>query len=584
MFGIEHIDWAIIIVYLVGITVLGTWTARKVKTAASFFISDRRFGKVFMILFGFGTGTHSDHAVSVAAKTYNTGAPGIWYQWLWLFVTPFFWVLAPIFRRMRAVTTADYFEARYDRSVSVLYALVGMLNLIVNIAVALIACSAVITAISGETIETKWAIFGMTVLFVIYGVAGGLGAAIVTDFVQGILTVVLSFLILPFALSAVNGMAGLRESINNPDMFKLVAPGEITTLYVAVIAFNALVGWVTQPHNMAVSAAGKTEMEGRVGITVGMFLKRVCTIAWMLTGLCAVVLCATYAAEEGFKVDKVYGYMARDLLPAILPGLVGLFIASMLAAVMSSCDAFMVTSAGLFTENVYRPLLARHRSDRHYMFVGRIASVVVVACAVFFAFQLEGVISGLEAFWKIAAMMGIAFWVGLFWRRATVAAAWAATLASFAVLLFTSKLAVGEFVIWDFNATIIPTLPENIVLWKGHTLRIVWEGKLWLPIQMILYLSTGFVVMVVVSLFTRPVARDKLDRLYTCLRTPIVPGEPETAPFTLPEGVEPAPRRVLVKHPAFEIPVPTATSVIGFLLSCVGVALMIAIVRWIFSV
>ena len=70
----------------------------------------------------------------------------------------------------------------------------------------------------------------MTVMFVLYGVAGGLGAAIVTDFIQGLLTIVLSFLILPFALSAVGGIAGLRESVANPAMFETMGPLALTDL------------------------------------------------------------------------------------------------------------------------------------------------------------------------------------------------------------------------------------------------------------------------------------------------------------------------------------------------------------------
>lgn len=131
-----------------------------------------------------------------------------------------------------------------------LYAVVGMLQLMVNIGVMLKGSTAMITAVSGGQINPNIAICAMTVIFIIYGIAGGLSAAILTDFVQGILTIVLSFLILPFALSVVGGMAGLRESIQNPDMFKIVAPDGITAFYIAVISFNALLGWVTQPHNM----------------------------------------------------------------------------------------------------------------------------------------------------------------------------------------------------------------------------------------------------------------------------------------------------------------------------------------------
>jgi len=78
---------------------------------------------------------------------------GIWYQWLWLFATPFYWIIAPIFRRMRALTTGDYFEHRYDRSTAMLYTVVGILQLIVNIGVLLLGAGATIEAVSGGAIS-----------------------------------------------------------------------------------------------------------------------------------------------------------------------------------------------------------------------------------------------------------------------------------------------------------------------------------------------------------------------------------------------------------------------------------------------
>jgi len=566
MLGIEIIDWAVILAYLIGIIFIGFWAARKVKSAATFFMGDRKFGKVMMTFFMFGSGTHSDQAVSVAAKTYTAGASGIWYQWLWLFCTPFFWLIAPFFRRMRAVTTGDYFHNRYSLSVGFLYAMVGILQLMVNIGVMLKGSGAMVAAVSGGAIDPKLAIIAMTVIFVVYGIAGGLSAAIATDFVQGILTVVLSFLILPFALAKVGGISGIREMVDDPAMLEIVAPGEITAFFIAVIAFNALVGWVTQPHTLANCAAGKTEMEGRVGVVAGLFTKRICTIAWMLTGLCGLALYAGLG-----DADHVYGRMARELLPTIAPGLVGLFIASMLAAVMSTCDAFMVVCSGLFTENIYRKFLVRGKADKHYVLVGRIASGLLVLCGIGFAFSLESVVQGLEIFWKVSAMMGIAFWVGLFWRRATAAGAWAGTLSSFAALLFTSRIAFGDSVLWDFNTTLADKLPAFML----------WEGNLYLPWQMIIYLSIGFAVLVLVSLFTKRTPSEKLDRFYECLRTPIAKDEPETAPFTLPSGVEPAPRKVLMKHPDFELPRPTLVGIAGFAVSCGIVWVLVKFVYWV---
>ena len=562
------IDWVIVAAYLIGVTLLGTSSARRVKTSSNFFISDRQSGKLLMTFFSFGTGTNTDQAIGVASKTYTVGASGIWYQWLWLFSTPFYWLLAPLFRRMRAVTTSDYLLIRYGRSVAVLFAIVGMFQLSINIGVVLKATAALIAPVSGGAISPEMAIIGMTILFVIYGVAGGLNAAILTDAVQGVLTIVLSFLILPFALNAVGGLEGLRAraSVDNPELFSIVAPSDITVLYVVVLALNGLIGWVATPYSMQMIGAGRTEDDARVGLVAGMFLKRIVTIAWVLTAMCAV----GYYAGTTVNPDHVYGLMARDLLPQIAPGLIGLFIASVLAAVMSSCDCLMVAAAALFTENIYRPLIRPGRSERHYVLVGRLTSIIVVLAGLSIAFTLPGVVRGLEVFWMVGAMMGLAIWMSFVWRRATAAAAWASTLGGYAAGLFTSDIA---FIGWSFNNRFAGSLPEFML----------YEGKLFLPWQMIIYLTVSLVMMVAVSFVTRPPDKKRLDRVYECLRTPVSKDEPEGEPLTLPAGTTPAARSVLIAHPDFEIMRPTAYTVIGFLASCFMVVVLIGSFIWIIN-
>lgn len=567
MFGLHVADIIVLVVYLIGMLVIGGWSATKVKTSADFFMP-RRYGKFMMMMFGFGAGTHSDQAVGVASKTYSSGLSGIWYQWLWLFATPFYWLIAPVMRRCRAITTADIFEARYDRSVGVLYAIIGMLNLSINIGIMLKGSSAVISASTRGALSGDAAIAIMTIIFVLYGVAGGLGAAIITDFIQGVLTIIFSFLLLPLIMNAVGGMDGIRAGIGDPGKLSLVAPAEIGIFYISVIALNALVGIVTQPHTLSNCAAGKTEYEGRFGWMFGNLLKRVCTIPWCLTGLAGIVYFA--AAGRQVEPDHVFGAVAGDFLPEILPGMLGIFIAALLASVMSSCDAFMIASSALFTENIYRPLVAPKKPG-HYVTVGRIAAVLVVLGGVYCAYNLSGVVSGLEVFWKISAMMGIAFWLGLFWRRTTVAGAWAATLVAFAVMLLTDRISFGSWVIWDFNASLAHYLPDFML----------FEGKLYLPWQMTLYLATGLIAGIVVSLFSKPVDENKLDRFYALIRTPITLGEQVDTPCTLPDGAVVPEKRQLFPNTSLELLVPSKTSVYGFLLGWACVAVLIYTVYFI---
>ncbi len=557
--GLHIADILVLGLYLVGITVIGIWAARRIKNIADFFMP-RRFGKVMMITHAFGTGTHSDQAVIVASKSFTNGLSGIWYQWLWLFATPFYWLIAPVMRRFRAITTADVFETRFSPRVAMLFAVVGMLNLSVNIGVMLKGAGEVIGAGTPDDVSPNIAIAVMTVMFVIYGVAGGLSAAIITDFIQGILTIIFSFLLLPFVLHAVGGLGGIRDTIPNAkEMFSLVAPSEIGFFYIAVIAFNGLVGIVTQPHTMGNCAAGKTEMEGRVGWMFGNLIKRVCTVAWCLTGLAAVV----YFTGNDVEPDKIYGLVAADFLPRILPGLLGLFLVTILASVMSSCDSFMIASSGLFTENIYKRLLPE-RTAKHYVFVARAASLLIVAGGVGFAYWLEGVVQGLEIFWKISSMMGIAFWLGLFWRRTTVAGAWASTLTAFGVWWLTTQ---EFFISWLGSLSMAESL----------TFIFVKDGvpEVYLPWVMVFYLSAGTIVGIVVSLFTRPVSEEKLDNFYALVRTPVKPGEQVPVPCTLPDDAEVPEKRNIFPNTSLEIAIPSRTSVVGFLAGWACVAAII---------
>ncbi len=565
MSGLHPVDAIVLVIYLVGITLLGSWMARGVASMADYFMP-RRFGKATMIMHAFGTGTASDQAVTVASATVRDGLSGIWYQWMWLFSTPFYWVIAPIMRRFRAITTADVYELRYDRSVSMLFALVGIVGMAVKIGVMLKGAGALIDSGTGGLIDADIAIPIITVLFVIYGMAGGLSGAIMTDFVQGIMTIIFSVMLLPVILSEVGGLNGVRETITaahlNKNMLSLVAPGNIGIFYITLLSVNSLFLIVAMPSVMGNCAAGRTEMDGRVGFMFGTLAKRICTIAWCVTAIAAVA----WYLQNGINLaevdpDKVYGDVAHRFLPKLLPGMLGVFIASLLAAVMSSCDSFMLASSALFTENIYKKLLP-DESPSHYIWVGRIVSLFVVIAGIAVAWSIEGVVEGLKVWYKVFPMMGIAFWMGLIWRRATIAGAWTSTLAGFAAWWLVTQ---SFFIEWV--ATLEFSQPLGLVNEYNGNLEI-YE-----PWQIIIYLGAGMTVGIVVSLLTPSVNAERLNRFYNLTRTPIHPNEIIGEPCVLPEGVEPAKRLMLTTALGLEIPMPSRTSVIGFLIGwvCIGV-------------
>jgi Na+/proline symporter len=546
--GLNIADYCVLGVYFIILITIGYIESRKIKSSGEFFMP-RKFGKIMMMTFSFGAGTHADQAVSVASKSFTSGLSGIWYQWLYLPVTPFYWLIAPVMRRFRAITTSDVFELRYNRGVGMLFAVAGASNMVVALGLMLRGSSEVLSASSGQLMPANLIIIVMTALFVIYGLLGGLAAAIYIDFLQGILTIFFSFLLLPLILNAIGGMEGLRQGLAGTNMLSIVAPADINVFYVTVMAITGLVGIVTQPHVMGNCAAGKTEIEGAVGFMGGNFLKRICTIPWSLVGVAGIV----YFAGRGVEPDKVFGTVANEFLSKMMPGMLGIFIAGVMASVLSTCDALMLASAALFTENVYKHAVP-NRDKKHYIAAARIIAGLVVAGSVVFAYWVADVVKGLEIFLISASMMGLAFWLGLFWRRATVAGAWASTIACVSLWWLSEQ---GFFINFLNNLSL------------NQTYRFVVEKpvglEMYLPWQMLMYLIGGFIAGVAVSLMTKPVSEKKLDTYYALIRTPVKPGEVVDTPCALPQGAVVPPKRSLFPNTSLEILIPSRRAIIGFL-------------------
>lgn len=115
-------------------------------------------------------------------------------------------------------------------------------------------------------------------------------------------------------------------------------------------------------------------------------------------------------------------------------------------------------------------------------------------------------------------------------------------------------------------------LLEEAFIWEVSKNRYI---EIYLPWQMVFYLAGGTLVGIIVSLFTRPVAKEKLDNFYALIRTPVRPGEKVAAPCTLPEGAVVPEKRNIFPNTNFEISIPSLTSVVGFLIGLACVAAII---------
>jgi len=219
--GLDLIIWVILAVYFAGMLLIGWWSKRSSSSQSGYLLGGRRFGTSMMVMHAFGAGTNPTDTSGCISKSMSAGAAGIWVSWMWMFGTPFYWIIAPIMRRMRCLTMTDYFEERFGHGAAVLYTLVAGIGMMIFFGGVLLATTRTVLGMMGKAgaPDAEMWFFGIllitTFVFVLYGYWGGIIAAIRTDMVQGTMIIVLSCLaILPaLNLAGVGGLSAMRRNL-----------------------------------------------------------------------------------------------------------------------------------------------------------------------------------------------------------------------------------------------------------------------------------------------------------------------------------------------------------------------------------
>ncbi len=444
------LDWVVLIVYFVLIALIGIVAGLRVRGTEHYFLGNRGFGRWLMIGQSFGVGTHAEMPVSLAGAVYSTGFSGIWFQWKNLFATPFYWLIAPVFRRLRRTTIGEAVEDRYGAWMALLYTVFALAFFTINLASMLKGAAKVISLAGGSAASADQIVYAMTIVFVIYSFVGGLLSAAWTDFFQGFLIIALSFMLIPLGWGVVGGLEGMRRVLE-PHYFSMATPQGIGPWFIFLLTINGLIGIIAQPHQLAAVATGRDERACRDGMFYGNYAKRFCTVGWALVGLIAAAMIMRPGSGLAPLKDpeNAFGFACRELL---FPGALGLLIASVLAANMSTCSAIMVDSGALFTRNVYQRYLVRDAPDRHYLWAGRFSGLLLAGCGVLYAlFFIDRVLNSFLLTETMATYMGVNIFAGVLWRRANRWGALASLLVSMAVNFWILAAQGRRLDYWDPN-------------------------------------------------------------------------------------------------------------------------------------
>jgi len=636
VFGLHVLDFAIVLVFIVFVLWLGWRASRKTKTTDDFFVAGRRLGKVYQFFLNLGTSTNADQAVVVSREVYRQGVGGMWIQYLVLFLTPFYWFTTAFFRRVRLVTIGDFFTERFkSRFLGGAFAVFTLFMAFLGNGAGYMVAAKTMMALTPKpaakyTVQEKQSVdlfreyrslqakadkadlepseaarltelgerqkkgelkafisytdsvsiyLIYTVIVAVYTMMGGFLAAAITDVLQGILLTTFSLMLIPIALQRVGGFAGLHAAV--PDyMFRLfgsAATSEYAWYTILAMVLANLVSIIAVATGMQTAGSAKNETTARVGMIGGMFFKRFIMIFWALTGLLAIALYAGQLHDP----DLIWGHMTMDLL---FPGAIGLMMAGVLSAKMSSLAGSSVSYSALFIRNLYQPFV-KPKSDRHLLNVGRVAIAVTLVGGVGVALFIGNLLDMFKYFISLPAIFGAAIWLGFLWRRVTRTAVivqvficfaiyalipnvfqsleWARTRPGFlqetrarTVTIGTQAVredveagraaAIGETIRKDhtsppegiFFEKIVRADPEDPASPKvglGRFHAEVWVLS-WFGVDFSGFskaqLSTvrfgfdalfPFVLLFLLSAFTRPVPKADLDRFFAKVHTPVQP-------------------------------------------------------------
>src|SRR5215213_5317791 len=312
--SLATLDWIILAAYLAIITVIGLIVGYRVRHTGEYFLGGRRFGPWLMMGQSFGVGTHAEMPVALAGAVYSLGASAIWFQSKNLFATPFFWIMAPVFRRIRRTTMAEFTEDRYGSWMGGIYIVFAVCFFIINMGSMLKGAGKVISQATGGGVDANEIVVAMTVMFILYSFVGGLVAAAWTDLFQGVLIIVLSFMLVPLGWGVVGGLHGMQASLD-PFRFSLATPSGIGPWMIVMLTINGLIGIMAQPHMLATVGTGKDERTCRIGMLFGNMIKRVCTVGWAAVGLIVAAMIAQgHGGGSLADPEDAFGFACRQLL------------------------------------------------------------------------------------------------------------------------------------------------------------------------------------------------------------------------------------------------------------------------------
>ncbi|MDQ3348629.1 MAG: Na+:solute symporter [Acidobacteriota bacterium] len=487
---LNGLDWAIVVVSLVGSFLPALWMARRAGRSTAEFFTSGRSAPWWLI------------GVSMVATTFSTDTPNLvanlvreggiaanWAWWAFLLTgmtTVFFY--ARLWRRLGVLTDLEFYEMRYSgaparwvRGFRAIY--LGLFfNMVIMASVNLAAAKIANVLLGWPMVQT---LVVCSVLNVAFAATSGLWGVLVTDFIQFGIAMTGSVAAAVYALRRpeVGGLEGLIAKLD-PSALQMVpdlGKWEVAVpLFIVPLAVQWWSTWYpgSEPgggsyiaQRMLAARAERDALAGSLLFNVAHYALR--PWPWIVVALCSLLVFPTLAdiSRALPHVDaSLLGHdMAYSAMLTFLPsGILGLMVAGLLAAYVSTISTHLNWGTSYLVHDFYRRFVRPAETERHYVFVGRVATALLMLAAALFTLILESARDNFNLLLSVGAGTGLLYLLRWFWWRINAWSEIAAMTSSFllAAALFAAERGGAGI---PSHVGLLATIAVTTVVWVATT-------------------------------------------------------------------------------------------------------------------
>ena len=440
------IDLAVVLAYAALITFVGIRISQQIKTAKDYFLAGRSLTWWVIGLSIIGTNVDTNGYIGASGNAYSIGIAQANFEWIGAIPAMIIasLIFIPLYWRAGVYSIAEYLGLRYNQAVRVVAALIVTTVSVFAMGVAMWALAITLETFMGWPI---WlGILASGTVVGLYSIAGGLGAVAITDSIQVCIMFVCGLIIVAIGISDAGGAESFVSKLTaaNPTHLSAYLPADHESYpwHGVILGLGLVLSpayWVGGQAILQRTLGAKSQWDASAGMMFAALAKTFVPVLIVFPGLLAFVM----MAEIDYP-DMALPWVIKNVLPV---GVSGLMFVAIIAALQSSIDSSINSTALMITRDIRHVLIKNHDPDSDLK-IGRFLTLALLLTAMSIApyiGDLGGIFNFLQFLLSLfqGPMLALLL-LGALTRRAT-------PMAGIFTLVSGVVLAALLSVVWELN-------------------------------------------------------------------------------------------------------------------------------------